>query len=89
MVSKASKGDWNGGKIPYGYDYDKETGEFSINETEAKVIGMIYDLYKSEKSLTTVAKYLNEHGYRARSGKPWNPTTTRQSWTRQGRTGWA
>ena len=39
---------------------------------------MIYDLYESEKSLTTVAKYLNEHGYRARSGKPWNPTTTRK-----------
>jgi len=39
---------------------------------------MIYDLYESEKSLTTVAKYLNEHGYRARSGKPWNPTATRK-----------
>ena len=78
MVSRASKGDWNGGKIPYGYDYDKDTGEFSINEDEAKVINLIYDLYESEKSLTVVAKYLNDHGYRARSGKPWNPTTTRK-----------
>ena len=77
MVSRASKGNWNGGKIPFGYNYDKETGEFSVNEDEAKVINMIYDLYESERSLTTVAKYLNEHGYRARSGKPWNPTTTR------------
>ena len=49
----------------------------SIIEDEAQVVLHIYDLYESVKSLTTVAKSLNEKGVRSRTGKPWNPTTVR------------
>jgi len=75
MLSRASNGRWNGGRIPYGYDYDKETGEFSVNESEASVVNMIYDIYESCESLLEVARTLNEKGIRPRSGSPWNPTT--------------
>lgn len=37
----------------------------------------IYDLYESIKSLTTVAKTLNEKGIRSWTGKPWNAVTVR------------
>lgn len=77
MVSRANDGVWNGGKVPFGYDYDKETKEFSIREDEAKVVIYIYDLYESIQSLVSTAKTLNEKGIRSRSGKPWNPTTVR------------
>lgn len=75
MLSRASNGQWNGGKVPYGYDYDKPTTTFSINESEAAVINMIYDIYESKQSLLYVARALNEKGILPRSGNPWNPTT--------------
>ena len=77
MLSRASDGVWNGGKVPFGYSYNKETKQFSILEDEAKVVTHIYDLYETVQSLVTVAKTLNEKGIRSRTGKPWNPTTVR------------
>lgn len=77
MVSRANDGIWNGGKVPFGYNYDKEARAFSICEDEAKIVIYIYDLYESIQSLVSTAKTLNEKGIRSRSGKPWNPTTVR------------
>ena len=77
MLSRANDGIWNGGKVPFGYAYEKDSKQFSIIEDEAQVVLHIYDLYESVKSLTTVAKSLNEKGVRSRTGKPWNPTTVR------------
>ncbi len=75
MLSRANNGQWNGGRIPYGYDYDKESRTFSINETEAAVVNLIYDTYESSNSLLQVSRTLNEKGLRSRNGTPWNPTT--------------
>ena len=77
MLSRANGGVWNGGKIPFGYSYDKEQKVFHVLDDEAKVVLYIYDLYESIQSLTTVAKQLNEKGIRSRTGKPWNPVTVR------------
>ena len=50
---------------------------FTVTAWTVQVVLHIYDLYESIKSLTTVAKTLNEKGVRSRTGKPWNPTTVR------------
>ena len=75
MVSRANNGQWNGGRIPYGYTYDKSTKEFEVNDAEAAVINLMFDLYESEGSLLQVCKRLNENGYRHRTGSLWNPST--------------
>lgn len=75
MLARASNGQWNGGRIPYGYDYDKKTGVFSINEDEAAVVNMIYETYEAEHSLLAVSHKLNDRGIKPRSGNVWNPTT--------------
>lgn len=77
MVSRANGGEWNGGKIPFGYSYQKDGKIFSVCEPEAKIVLHIYDLYESIGSLTAVAKTMNENGIRSRTGKPWNPNTIR------------
>lgn len=74
MISRAQDGQWNGGKIPFGYSYDKATKTISINETEAKVVRLIFDTYEKEGSLVRAAHYLNERGIRQRSGHPWTPS---------------
>lgn len=75
MISRASNGQWNGGRVPYGYDYDPETSTFTVNPQEADVIYKIYDLYEKYNSLITVTKVLNELGLRTRGGNEWTPTT--------------
>lgn len=78
MLSRASSGVWNGGRIPYGYSYSRESKEFSINDSEARVVEMIYNLYESKRSLIKVSKHLNERGLRTRNGGAWNPVSVRK-----------
>lgn len=78
MLSRAANGQWNGGRIPYGYDYNKETKAFSFNPQERKVVQRMYDLYEREQSLLAVCQYFNDHQIYARSGKPWTPSTLRK-----------
>lgn len=75
MISRANNGLWNGGRIPYGYDYDYETHEFSCNESEKPVVVLIHDMYEQERSLVRVARELNERGYRTRAGNLWSPVS--------------
>jgi DNA invertase Pin-like site-specific DNA recombinase len=75
MIARAGNGQWNGGRVPYGYDYDKQTETFSVNENESKVVLRIYELYEETRSLLQVSRMLNSSGSRHRSGKEWTPTT--------------
>lgn len=75
MISRAQNGQWNGGKVPFGYSYDKTASTFSINQGEAETVRVIYAQYEKVRSLLRVAQYLNGMGYKTRSGLPWTPTT--------------
>lgn len=75
MIDRASKGIWNGGRIPYGYDFDYENRIFSLNEHEAPVVKTIYDLYLKHRSLVKIVKYLDEKQIRTRLGFQFSPTS--------------
>ena len=75
MISRATNGEWNGGKVPFGYNYDKETKTFSINDAEADVIRYIFNRYEEIRSTTFIARELNEKGVPTKSGKKWSATT--------------
>ena len=75
MLSRANNGQWNGGRVPYGYNWDKDSKTFSINEQEANVIRLIYDLYEEKQSLLIVCQYLNSHGYTTKLGNAWSPVS--------------
>lgn len=77
MLSRANNGQWNGGRVPYGYSWDKESRTFSVVEQEAKVIRRMAELYEQYQSLLYVAKYMNEAGITTKTGKQWTPTTVR------------
>lgn len=78
MLSRANNGQWNGGKIPYGYNYNKETKSFSPNVTEATIVKRMFKLYEREQSLLAVCRQLNEDGCRSRAGKEWSPASVRK-----------
>ena len=46
MLSRASDGQWNGGRVPFGYSWSKETKTFSIVPEEAKAIRRMAELYE-------------------------------------------
>ena len=75
MLSRASGGQWNGGRVPYGYDYDKESKTFSINETEASNILKMYDAYLNGSSLLEITKDFNAKGIKTKTGSGWTTSS--------------
>ena len=69
-LEKAKKGLVPAGKAPYGYKY--ENHQYKIIEEEAKVVKLIFKLYKEYKSIGEVVRHLNKNGYRDRENKFWN-----------------
>ena len=59
-----------GGQPPYGYRF--ENGEMVINEEEAPIRRLMFDLFLEHKRKATVTKIINERGYRTRKGKPFS-----------------
>ena len=80
-------GGFKGGLAPYGYDLVK-SGRFNkrkhevfglaVNEAEAAVVRIIFDKYVHEGfGAQRIATYLNNLGYRARTGKMWHHASIR------------
>lgn len=80
-------GGFKGGLAPYGYDLVKsgrfnkrkhELYELVVNEAEAAVVRMIFEKYVREGfGAQRIATYLNNLGYRARTGKMWHHASIR------------
>jgi site-specific DNA recombinase len=71
LHENALKGIHTGGKPPLGYDVDPETRKLIINEEEAKIVRIIYDMYGEEsKGYNQILNYLNGMGYKTKRGQP-------------------
>lgn len=83
----AEDGHFTGGTSAYGYDMVKsgrfnkrkhEVCELAVNPDEAAVVRIMFEKYVHEGyGAQRIATYLNELGYRARTGKPWHHATIR------------
>ena len=72
MERKAARGGWCGGTIPFGYRVNRETGFLELEQSEAPVIPLIFDLYVNKRlGAKSIAVWLNERGHRTRAGRPW------------------
>ena len=75
MLSRANVGDWNGGRVAYGYKHDKDTGTFPFRDDEIAVYYKMLDLYEDWQSVLRVTRWLNDNGFRTRNGNLWSTTT--------------
>lgn len=73
---RRKQGKFTGGMVSYGYKIIN--AEVVINEEEAPLRRLIYDLFLEHQRMSTVAKELNDRGYLTRKGKPWSDTTVRR-----------
>lgn len=77
-----NEGRWVG-KPPYGYDSifketgdEKDKGILKINESEAEVVTMVFEMSSQGESLTTIAEALTSAGVLTKSGKlRWSTAT--------------
>lgn len=67
----------------YGYDYDKAAGAYTINEDEAKIVKLIFDLFTKPndkvKGMNGIAKLLTTQGVPTKRGASvWHRQVVRQ-----------
>ncbi len=84
MQENARQGFWNGSKAPYGYAVvaaeqrgAKTKKRLAIDPVEAELVRLIFRLFREGDGVSgpmgvkAVTSWLNEHGYRTRTGARW------------------
>lgn len=62
-LSRSKRGLWNGGTLPLGYDRNgKNKGELAVNETEAKIVRLIFQKFLEIGSVRKTQIHLIEQG---------------------------
>lgn len=64
---KAAAGGYSGGRAPYGYKV--ENGQYVIMPEEAEMVRKVFEKLDNGATLVDTAEWLNDNGYRTRSGK--------------------
>lgn len=65
-----------GGKTPYGYHW--QDGKLVPHPQEVPIRKLMYELFLTHRRVKTVARLLNEAGYRTKTGGLFGPTTVKR-----------
>ena len=75
MTGKARKGEFQGGIAPLGYDVlDKK---LAINEEEAQIVRLIFNLYNEDKGYTAIRDVLKQEKHKTKKGNDFSPNTVK------------
>jgi DNA invertase Pin-like site-specific DNA recombinase len=67
MEQQAKRGYWNGGAVPFGYAYDKNTQTLQPHPEEAPIVRRVFELAAQLVTLEQIADVLNREGLRTRA----------------------
>lgn len=74
--AKATQGGWNGGPLPYGYQWQGEL-TVAVQQQQAAVVQQIFDLFLGGWGLTEIARHLEASGTPTAQGGAWDGNTVR------------
>ena len=75
MIGRALSGQWNGARVPFGWEWDEEAKFPKHSETEAVFARLMYDLYEETRSTCKVRDYCNTHDVPTKRGGEWTSKT--------------
>jgi DNA invertase Pin-like site-specific DNA recombinase len=83
MRQKATKGQWTGGRPPYGYRLDPQSAHAAAplmpDSVEGPIVQTMFRLYLDDGIGTpSIARWLNDHQICQRNGKPWSDSLIRR-----------
>ena len=70
MNAKVRRGEYNGGRVPYGYRVVDQ--KYVIDDEESENVKELFDLYNQGLGYLKVALYMNDKGLRFIDGKLWS-----------------
>ncbi|MFD2916815.1 recombinase family protein [Psychroserpens luteus] len=76
IETRRSMGKFTGGTVSHGFTI--VDAKVVINKEEAPVRRLMFDLFLEHQRMSTVARKLNDKGYRTRKDKAWSDTTIRR-----------
>lgn len=62
---------------PYGYSYDKEVKNFTVNETEREIVENMFNLYLQGYGFNRIAQLLTDNNIPTKKGGKWAGATVR------------
>ena len=75
MLDRATKGLWNGARMPLGYKWSEEAKYPVIDDAESVTIHFIYDKYEEVKSCLQISRMLNNNNVKTKRGGKWTSKT--------------
>ena len=87
LLSKAEAGEYTGFRISFGYRRNSDTKEYSIEESEAHIIRLIFDMFDQGTTVYTIAKHLNSLPLKERVKEKWQMPTIERMLTNISYTG--
>ena len=75
MIGRAQNGQWNGARVPYGWDWDEEK-QMPVHSKKEALYGIdMYHRYLEGYSTLRIARYNNEHNIPTKRGGEWSSKT--------------
>lgn len=75
MINRALSGQWNGARMPFGWDWDEEKKMPLHSDKEAPTVRLMYDMYEETRSSCRVRDYFNSHDIATKRGGEWTTKT--------------
>ena len=75
MIGRAQSGQWNGARVPYGWDWDAENKCPVHSKKEAPYAKAMYQMYLDGGSSVTIRDYNNSHNIPTKRGGEWTSKT--------------
>jgi len=80
MKAKRARGGHLGGQAPYGYIVrgSEREATLEVNPQEQEVVALVKDMVQTVQSPWQIARFLNQNGYRTRTGVPFHVTQVKR-----------